>query len=82
MGAAFVSPFIGWKEANGKDTIRFINEIVAVRDNYGFETEIIVCGRAQRPANRRGRHRRRRHRHSRAARVQGSPSIIHIPLKG
>ena len=43
MGAAFVSPFIGWKEANGEDTIRFINEIVAVRDNYGFETEIIVA---------------------------------------
>ena len=43
MGAAFVSPFIGWKEANGEDTIRFIKEIVAVRDNYGFETEIIVA---------------------------------------
>ena len=43
MGAAFVSPFIGWKEANGEDTIRFIQEVVAVRDNYGFDTEIIVA---------------------------------------
>jgi transaldolase len=43
MGAAYVSPFIGWKEANGEDTIRFVNEIVAIRDNYGFETEIIVA---------------------------------------
>ncbi len=43
MGAAFVSPFIGWKEANGEETVKFIQEIVAIRDNYGFETEIIVA---------------------------------------
>lgn len=43
MGAAFVSPFIGWKEANGEEVIKFIQEIVAIRDNYDFETEIIVA---------------------------------------
>ena len=43
LGATFVSPFIGWKEANGEETVKFIQEIVAVRDNYGFETEIIVA---------------------------------------
>ncbi len=43
MGATFVSPFIGWKEANGEETVRFIEDIVAIRDNYGFDTEIIVA---------------------------------------
>ncbi len=43
MGAAFVSPFIGWKEANGEESLRFIQEIVAIRDNFAFETEIIVA---------------------------------------
>ena len=43
MGAAFVSPFIGWKEANGEEVVKFIQEIVAIRDNYDFETEIIVA---------------------------------------
>jgi transaldolase len=43
MGAAFVSPFIGWKESNGEDSARFIQDVVAIRDNYGFATEIIVA---------------------------------------
>ena len=43
MGAAFVSPFIGWKESNGEDSARFIEDVVAIRDNFGFETEIIVA---------------------------------------
>ena len=42
-GAYYVSPFIGWKEANGEETRGFINDIVAIRDNYGFSTEIIVA---------------------------------------
>jgi transaldolase len=42
LGATFVSPFIGWKESSGEETVRFIEEIVAMRDNYGFESEIIV----------------------------------------
>lgn len=43
MGAAYVSPFIGWKESNGEETTRFIDEITRIRDNYGFETKIIVA---------------------------------------
>lgn len=43
MGAAFVSPFIGWKESNGEETVNFIQEIAAIRDNYAFSTEIIVA---------------------------------------
>jgi transaldolase len=43
MGAFYVSPFIGWKEANGEPTVQLINEIVAIRDNYSFTTEIIVA---------------------------------------
>ena len=43
MGAFFVSPFIGWKEANGEETFNFIAEIAAIRDNFAFQTEIIVA---------------------------------------
>lgn len=43
MGAAFVSPFVGWKETNGEPTIDFVEEIATIRDNYSFETEIIVA---------------------------------------
>jgi len=42
MGAAFVSPFIGWKESNAEDTLGFISDIVAIRKNYGYTGEIIV----------------------------------------
>jgi transaldolase len=42
-GAYYVSPFIGWKEANGEETRSFVEEIVAIRDNYDFDTEIIVA---------------------------------------
>lgn len=43
MGAYFVSPFIGWKEANGEEIQSFIQEILAIRENYGFKSEIIVA---------------------------------------
>ncbi|MGA9596640.1 MAG: transaldolase family protein [Acidimicrobiia bacterium] len=43
MGAAFVSPFIGWKESNGEEITHFVDEVAAIRDVYGFETEIIVA---------------------------------------
>ena len=42
-GAFYVSPFIGWKETNGEETRSFIDDIVAIRDNYDFSTEIIVA---------------------------------------
>lgn len=43
MGALFVSPFIGWKESNAEEVRTMIEEIVAIRDNYGFETEVLVA---------------------------------------
>lgn len=43
MGAAFVSPFIGWKESNGEETSHFIDEVTTIRNIYGFDTEIIVA---------------------------------------
>jgi len=42
-GAFYLSPFIGWKETNGEETGNFINDIVTIRDNYMFDTEIIVA---------------------------------------
>jgi transaldolase len=42
-GAYFVSPFIGWKESNGEETRGFVEEVVVIRDNYQFRTEIIVA---------------------------------------
>jgi transaldolase len=43
MGAFFVSPFIGWKESNGEETQSLIQDIVTIRDNFGFTTEILVA---------------------------------------
>ncbi len=43
MGAAFVSPFVGWKESNGEEITHFIDEVSTIRNVYGFETEIIVA---------------------------------------
>jgi transaldolase len=43
MGAFYISPFIGWKENNAEETLHFIEEIVAIRDNFGFATEILVA---------------------------------------
>lgn len=42
-GAYFVSPFIGWKESNSEEVGGFIDDCVAIRDNFGFSTEIIVA---------------------------------------
>lgn len=42
-GAYYVSPFIGWKEANGEEIQSFIEDIVMIRDNYNFQTQIIVA---------------------------------------
>jgi transaldolase len=42
MGASFVSPFIGWKESNAEEVWGLVTDIVAIRDNYGFDGEIIV----------------------------------------
>ena len=42
-GAYYVSPFIGWKEANAEETRGLIDDIVTIRDNYDFSTEVIVA---------------------------------------
>lgn len=43
MGAYFVSPFIGWKESNGEEVQSFIEEIMTIRDNYDFNSQVIVA---------------------------------------
>jgi len=43
MGAYYVSPFIGWKESGGEDTRQMIAEIVEAKNNYGFETQVLVA---------------------------------------
>ncbi len=43
MGAYYVSPFIGWKEGNGEDTEQFIEDLVSIRENFMFETQILVA---------------------------------------
>ena len=35
-GSLFVSPFLGWKEANGEDCKQYIKDIVDIYKNYGF----------------------------------------------
>lgn len=42
-GAYFISPFIGWKETNGEDVKGFIDDIVTMRDNYDFDSQVIVA---------------------------------------
>jgi transaldolase len=42
-GAYYISPFIGWKETNGEETGSFIYDVVSMRDNFNYETEIIVA---------------------------------------
>lgn len=44
-GSLFVSPFIGWKEANGEDCKKYIQDIVDIYKNYGFygKTQIICA---------------------------------------
>ncbi|MCL5282707.1 MAG: transaldolase, partial [Planctomycetes bacterium] len=40
-GAAFVSPFLGWKEQHGDAASSLIAEVAAVLKNYGYRSEII-----------------------------------------
>lgn len=42
-GSLFVSPFIGWKENSGEDCQQYIQDIVDIYTNYGYETEIICA---------------------------------------
>jgi transaldolase len=42
-GAYYISPFIGWKEANSEEIRDFVMDVVAIRDNYGFNTQVLVA---------------------------------------
>ena len=42
-GSAFVSPFIGRLDDISHEGMNLVDEIVAIFNNYGFETEIIVA---------------------------------------
>ena len=42
-GAYYVSPFIGWKESNSEAVDSFIKDVVAIRDNFDFRTEVLVA---------------------------------------
>lgn len=46
----FVSPFIGWKEANGEDCKAYIQDIVTIYKNYGFYGKTgIICAALRTP---------------------------------
>ena len=42
-GAAYVSPFVGRLDDISHDGMDLVEQILAVFDNYGFETEVIVA---------------------------------------
>lgn len=42
-GASFVSPFLGRLDDAGFDSERLIEDIVTLKDNYGYKTEIIAA---------------------------------------
>jgi transaldolase len=43
VGAAFVSPFLGRLDDIGHDSMKILDEIVTIYDNYGIPTEIIAA---------------------------------------
>ncbi len=42
-GAAFISPFLGWKEQHGDSPATLIREIRTMLDNFGYKAEIIAA---------------------------------------
>ena len=49
-GSLFVSPFIGWKEANGEDCRQYIQDIVDIYKNYDFYGKTqIICAAVRTP---------------------------------
>jgi transaldolase len=43
IGAKFVSPFVGWKEASGEDTHQYMKQLCDIYKEKGYKTEIIVA---------------------------------------
>lgn len=49
-GSMFVSPFIGWKEANGEDCRQYIRDISTIYDNFGYKGKTeIICAAVRTP---------------------------------
>lgn len=42
-GAAFISPFLGWKEQHGDSAATFIPEVRTMLDNFGYDAQIIAA---------------------------------------
>ena len=42
-GAAFISPFLGWREQHGDYADSLVPEVAAMLDNYGYQSEIITA---------------------------------------
>jgi transaldolase len=42
MGASFVSPFVGRLQDVGQDGMKLVSDMVAMRNNYGFDSRILV----------------------------------------
>lgn len=42
-GAAYVSPFVGRLDDISHDGMELVHQILAIYDNYGFDTEVIVA---------------------------------------
>ncbi len=42
-GAAFVSPFLGWKEQHGDAALSLVPEVATMLKNYGYRSEIIAA---------------------------------------
>lgn len=43
IGTMFVSPFLGWKENNGEDTLPYMESLVNIYKEKGYKTEIIAA---------------------------------------
>jgi len=43
LGAYYVSPFLGWKESNGENTSRFLEDVMEIKARYGFDTQVIAA---------------------------------------
>jgi transaldolase len=43
MGAFYISPFIGWKESNGEEINSLIDDIVTIKAQYQFKSEVLVA---------------------------------------
>jgi transaldolase len=42
-GAAYISPFLGWKEQYGDSACTLIREVRTMLDNFGYQSEIIAA---------------------------------------